>query len=210
MANTGRWRKTPFIRYKPASNLHHATRFAATLGQPLNQFVTINFTKCSHEGSDASFTFRALVSRRFAPWLRRHPRNRACKSPTHVWVVEHAGGQVAVHWAVHVPGGLIQEFRRRLPRWVSSLVGRRPDDSAIHCRPIDNITGLKRYMLKGIDPAWAAFFKVHAVDQGEIVGRRSGFSKNLGPAARRRAGYRPQRRFGNAVPATLALGTAAV
>jgi hypothetical protein len=59
--------------------------------------------------------------------------------------------------------------------------------------PIQKIVGATRYMLKGINPAWGPHLEVKPVPQGEIVGKRSGFSRNLGPAARKNGGYRPKR-----------------
>lgn len=100
---------------------------------------------------------------------------------------------MAVHWAVHIPRGLVREFRRSLPQWIAATVGGPVSHDTVKHRPIYNVTGLKRYVLKGMDPHFAPLWKICPVPQGLIVGKRSGFSRNLGPTARARVGYRPQR-----------------
>ena len=115
--------------------------------------------------------------------------------PTYVWVLENAGEQAAVHWAVHIPRGLVREFRRSLPQWIAATVGGPVPHNTVKHRPIYNVTGLKRYMLKGMDAHFAPSWKIRPVPQGLVIGKRSGFSRNLGPAARARVGYRPQRHF---------------
>lgn len=219
-------KKPEHINRKPASNLHHATRFAGRgkkakgeskddkvagqphLNLPLTHFVTINFTKLGKTSRDVSVIFQALRAQRFAVWLRRHPRNAKAKIPaTYVWVHEGAGGQAAVHWAVHIPRGMRQEFRRQLPLWIASVSEARwakhkrvadvdpVEKGIVVIKPIYNMTGLKRYMLKGVDPEYAALYKVNPVPQGPVSGQRSGFSRNLGPTARKAAGYKPKRGF---------------
>ncbi len=195
MNANGASRLSSFIKRKPASNLHHATRFAAIIGRPLNQSVAINFAKTSVSEGDVAERFHLLRATRFAPWLRRHPKNKKGCPPTYVWVLEAAGNQIGAHWAVHIPRGMVREFRRRLPLWIASVAGEPEGPGVMKARPIYNITGLKRYMLKGVDPAYGALYRVRPVDQGVVVGRRSGFSRNLGPTVRKEAGYRPQRAF---------------
>lgn len=192
--NNSRNRQSLQIGRKPAANLHHATRFAERIGQPLNQFITINYTKTACRPEDASARFRLLLASWFARWLRRHPRNRKACQPTYVWVLEAAGGQTAVHWLVHIPRGLIREFWSMVPQWVQATVGPDIEPSTVKHRRIHNVTGLKRYVLKGMDPHFARAWKIRPSPQGMIVGKRSGFSRNLGPAARKGVNYRPQRR----------------
>jgi hypothetical protein len=191
--NNGRYRESRQIGRKPAANLHHATRVADRIGRPLNQFVTINYSLTACPPREASAAFRRLLASWYARWLRRHRKLKGRCPPTHVWVFEAAGGQVAVHWAVHIPRGLVREFRRSLPLWIAATVGEPVPHDTVKHRSIYNVTGLKRYVLKGMDPHFAPLWKIRPVPQGLIVGKRSGFSRNLGPTARARVGYRPQR-----------------
>jgi hypothetical protein len=59
-------------------------------------------------------------------------------------------------------------------------------EGTIDIRPIDNEKGMRRYVLKGANQQWSRHFGAVSVDQGLIIGRRSGTSINLGPAARMR------------------------
>ena len=190
--NGGSDRVTHFIRRYPAVNIHHATRYAERIGLPLNRFVTINFGLTACVPERVSSAFRKLLTERFAPWLRRSAGLKDALPPTYVWTIEAAGGQIALHWLVHVPQQIRSAFDRRLNGWVATLTGRPAEAGAINIKPIHNIVGLKRYVLKGTDPGWAKHLGVRAVPQGIVVGKRSGFSRNLGPAARKRGGYRPR------------------
>jgi hypothetical protein len=191
--NGGRYRQSVQIGRKPAANLHHATRLAERVGYPLNQFVTINYSKTTARPEEASAHFRVLLASWFARWLRRHPKNRKACPPTYVWAFEAAGSQIAVHWLVHIPRGLIREFWRMVPLWVEITTGGAIGASTVRHKRIYNITGMKRYVLKGMDPHFARAWKIKAVPQGTVTGKRSGFSRNLGPVARNMANYRPQR-----------------
>lgn len=192
--NSGSRRRTAQIGKKPAANIHHATRLAERLGYPLNQFVTINFSKTPCLPEHATAAFRTLLASWFARWLRRHHKNRKNVPPAYVYTFEAAGEQMAVHWLVHVPRGIIREFWRMLPEWVIATAGPLDGPGAIKHRRVYNIIGARRYILKGMDPHFAAQWKIRPSPQGIVIGRRSGFSRSLGPAARRSSGYRAQRR----------------
>lgn len=191
--NDGSKRITAQIGRKPAANIHHATRLAERIGYPLNQFVTINYSKTQCPPEEATAAFRNLLSDWFARWLRRHPKNKKRWRPAYVYVFEAAGDQIAVHWLVHIPRGLIREFWRLVPEWVTATAGTIDSPAAIKHRRIYGLIGAKRYILKGMDPHFAHIWKIRPTPQGLITGRRSGFSRSLGPAARRTADYRPQR-----------------
>ena len=200
--NGGAGRRTMQIGRKPAANLHHATQVAGMIGLPLNQFITINYSKTPCPPHHAGPQFRLLLASWFARWLRRHPRNKTGCAPTYVWSFEAAGGQIAVHWLVHIPRGLIREFWRTLPTWVAMTAGPIEGPSAIKHRRIYNIVGLKRYVLKGMDPHVAVLWGIRPIPQGLIIGKRSGTSRNLGATARKAQGYRPKRyRGGQWAPA---------
>lgn len=191
--NGGPERISHFIKRRPAVNIHHAARYSQKIGLPLNRFVTINFDLTTCASGCASHAFRKLLTQRFAPWLRRSSDVKRSIPPTYVWTIECGGRQTAVHWLVHVPRGIYQAFDRKLSDWLASLLDEPPEPQAIMVKPIYNLTGLRRYLLKGVDPVWAKHLGVRHVDQGMTVGKRSGFSRNLGPAARQRGGYKPRR-----------------
>lgn len=184
----GPLRRTRHIGRKPASNLWHAFNVARQIGRPFTHFVTVNFhhTNCIPEV--VSSQFRRALDAFFGPWWRRPPKQQQSGKPgpyAFAWVVENTSGHPAVHWAVHLPRQRLADFMTRLPRWIATVADGITSPEAIDVRPIRN-PGVRRYMLKGADPAYAAFCKIDPVPQGEVIGKRSGFSRSVGPAARRR------------------------
>jgi hypothetical protein len=116
-------------------------------------------------------------------WLRYW-----ASAPTYyVWVIEHHGGDTHVHWVVHIPKSLRAAFDTKLTEWLTRVAGIiRCHVSAIKIKPVPNLRGLGRYLLKGMDPRSAAAYGVRHEPQGLVYGKRCGVSKSLGPAARNR------------------------
>ena len=193
MWNSGNSRVSVHINRDPAVNFHHATRVAALQGEPLNWMVSINFSLLSVKPQDASGLLQKLIGQRFAPWLRRTASNDNQIRPTYVWSIEAPNGSLNGHWLVHLPKRLSASFGARLESWAEGLTGLPPQPHAIHIQPIYNLIGARRYALKGINPVWAKHLGIAHVPQGLVIGKRSGFSRNLGPTARKRSGYKPRR-----------------
>lgn len=193
MRNEGASRRSRFINRYPAVNIHHARRQAERANLAFNWMVTINFGLGGIPPSSASRVLQKLLAQRFAPWLRRTAANDNNLKPTYVWSLEAPHGTVSAHILLHLPPELARAFRARLNVWLESLAGASVPARALDMRPVYNRVGVTRYILKGIRPAWAAHLAIKPIDQGEIIGKRSGFSRNLGPAARRRSGYKPKR-----------------
>lgn len=194
LSNAGATRTSHWIKRRPAVNVHHAQRYSEMIGLPLRIFVTINFTLIGVPAGMAVQVFRKILTQRFAPWLRRCAANRRVVAPTYVWVMEAASSHLAVHWLLHVPPELLKTFRAKLLSWLSAA----SDHGALAPRAVKfqdvySVIGMRRYMLKGTDPAWAKHLGVTHVPQGIVIGKRSGFSKNLGPTARKSGGYSPRR-----------------
>jgi hypothetical protein len=189
----GPTRTSTHIRRKPASNLHHAIRVAASLGLPLNLFVTLNFSEAGCQPENVSLKFSTLRERYFCRWLRDCRRGKPRIPPTFVWVLEAKGGCLAAHWLIHIPAVLQSKFTSLLPRWLATIANLASDPSVtIHVRSAPTPKGAGRYMLKGMEPTMAVAYGVRHEPQGIVQGKRSGFSRNLGPAARRRHGYKPR------------------
>ena len=197
LRNGGAYRNSHHIRRHPAVNVHHATRYSEAIGTPLNTFITINFTLLGCEPEAAVATFRKMLAERYAPWLRRTAKSVEALSPTYVWAMEAGGGHLACHWLVHVPVTLRGTLEIKLNSWLASLSADGSGQGVVDVRPIYNLIGARRYVLKGTEPVWAQHLGVRAVSQGVVIGKRSGFSRNLGPAARKRGGYKPKR---NTIP----------
>jgi hypothetical protein len=183
----------------------HAFNMAEDRGLPFTAVVTLNFSHTACIPAAVSAQFRTLLNHLFAPWWRRPPR-KSGSGPSgpyaFVWVLEHGGGQLAVHWVLHLPKARWVDFAERLPDWLETVSGGITDESAIDLRAAYNPAGLRKYLLKGADPAYAAFCDIKHLPQGEVTGTRSNFSRSLGPAARQRAKYR-SRRYGRVAPGSL-------
>lgn len=180
-------RVSQHIQRKPASNLINAIKVAEALKTPLNQFVTINFAHTRCPSQLVSQQFEKLRDNFFCPWLRRSKRQKArAKPPAYVWVVENAGGCLNVHWLAHIPKGRVRDFRKRLVDWLAAVAGEVSCTSAIHIRYAPRPLGAGKYMLKGMDPIYAPFFCIQHIPQGVVHGKRSGFSRGLGPTVRRK------------------------
>src|SRR5205807_3180683 len=99
--------------------------------------------------------------------------------------LENQGGDTHVHWVVHVPKSLREAFHTKLPKWLEQVAGTiRCAESAINVKPVSNLRGIARYLLKGMDSRYAPRYSVRHESQGLVYGKRCGVSKSLGPAAR--------------------------
>lgn len=181
-------RSSRHINRKPASNLHHAVRLADVIRLPLTHLVTLDFSGMPDGVEWATARFQRLVSGSFTPWLTRPGTRRGvapCK-PTYIWVAEGKAGTVHVHWLVHIPPARLLEFEACIRAWMEKAVGQPVADDAVHILRADTPKALSKYLLKGIDPLYAAFYGVRHEPQGLVCGKRSGFSRNLGPSVKRR------------------------
>jgi hypothetical protein len=201
------FRRSVHINRKPAANIWHAFNMAEDRGLPFTVVVTLNFSHTACVPDAVSAQFRTLLNRHFAPWWRRPSRKDRSGGPpgpyAWIWVLEHGAGQLAVHWVLHLPKSRWADFAKRLPDWLEAVSGGITNQNAIDLTAIYNPAGLRKYVLKGAEPAYAAFCKIEHEPQGEVIGRRSDFSRTLGPTARHRANYK-SRRYGRVEPGTLA------
>lgn len=160
---------------------------------PLNVWVTINFALATVAAHDAVGLFARLRTNHFNKWARRHATPF---SPTYAYAFENAnrsvGGLAAddehnthVHWLLHVPPRLLHEFEYLLPSWLDFVTGRVTPLATAKTQSITDTRGARRYLLKGAAAGVASRFGAYERDQGIVVGRRSGVSRNLGPMQRR-------------------------
>jgi hypothetical protein len=183
-------RPTTHINRKPASNLRQAVRMAEAIGRPLNQVVTLNFAKTECEPQHTSSAFERLRDNYYGPWLRRAAvAPGADGPPAFVWVIENSGGHTHAHWMVHVPPHRQADFAARIGKWMLAVAGE-VQPGAINIRAAYNPRGFAKYMLKGINPADAFLYRIRPYSQGVVFDKRSGFSRSLGPVARKRIGLK--------------------
>lgn len=181
-------RHSSFIRRQQVTNVNPAIRLAEKNGTPLNRFVTLSFAHTACEAEAVSIAFSELRAR-FVRWFRRRQKGgrRLQAEASFVWAIENANGYTAAHWLVHIPPAMLAEFRTRLPAWLAKVTGGiHCEASAIDIKPARTPIGAGKYMMKGIDPAYADFYRIRHVPQGDVYGKRCGFSQNLGPTSCRR------------------------
>jgi hypothetical protein len=103
------------------------------------------------------------------------------------------------HWLVHVPSELQQTFQQKLVHWLSATAGEILCPEAVHIQKAPKPRGVGKYMLKGMYPGIAPRYGIRPSDQGWVTGKRSGFSKNIGPTQKRRlrkiGKYPPARQY---------------
>jgi len=182
------FRRTQHIGWRQACNfreaIHYADKELVELGRPLNTFVTINFGHIACSPELVSAVFEKLRDNHFVRWLRYGTSDLSY----YVWVIENSGGNTHVHWVLHLPKSLRAAFEIKLAEWLARVAGTITcRESAINIEPVYNLHGLGRYLLKGMDPRYAAPCGVEHVPQGVVYGKRCGVSKSLGPRARNRS-----------------------
>jgi hypothetical protein len=180
-------RRTRHIGWRQAQNvreaIHYADKRLVDIGRPLNTFATINFGHISCAPEVVSGIFEKLRDNHFVRWVRYGTADLSY----YVWVIENAGGNTHVHWVLHLPKSLRAAFEIKLAEWLARVAGPITcRESAIKIQPVPNLRGLGRYLLKGMDPRYAARCGVKHVPQGLVYGKRCGVSKSLGPASRAR------------------------
>jgi hypothetical protein len=190
------FRCTQHIGWRQARNFLEAIRYAdrrlAELGRPLDTFATINFGHIACFPEVVSAIFEKLRDNHFVRWLRYGTSDLSY----YVWVIENSGGNTHVHWVLHLPKSLRAAFEIKLAEWLARVAGPITcRQSAIKIQAVTNLRGLGLYLLKGMDPRYAARCGVKDVPQGLVYGKRCGVSKSLGPASRARLSLRASMRL---------------
>ncbi len=177
---------THFIKRKAAASLLHSVRTARAIRRPFNTFVTINFWQLNVSPSNAYETFQRLRDAHFQRWSMYRPvgigeaRNGP---PTYAWAIEAPRQLAHLHWMLHIAPTQKHNFRVALDRWLMHLLRwEQMPEGVVDVRPAYNPEGLKLYLAKGIDPALGKHWNINPVPSGIVSKRRSGTSRNLGPA----------------------------
>ena len=175
-----------------------AAEFAPAIGLPLNRFTTIHWQKAGvTDGLAATGRFLKLAR----DWLRLQGGGFAF-----VWVRE--GGPAKgehVHILLHLPPDLAPGFRRCVRGWLKAC-GASWRRGVMYSRPVgrslrhalggdlytesyrDHLAAGLGYILKGATAeARKRIGLLRAEAGGLVLGKRSGFSQNLGPSARKHA-----------------------
>jgi hypothetical protein len=180
-------------------NIMAAGVFTAKEHRPLNRHTTIHF-----EAAQIADPVRAIGQylKLAGDWLRTQGAAFA-----YIWVRE-AGETKGehVHILMHVRPDLISAFARRERGW-RKRIGAKRAWGAFRTTPVgrsyrhgelgiqfgerysDALAGIVGYLVKGAEPRAADALELsRAASGGELWGKRSGMSENMGRAARRRSG----------------------
>jgi hypothetical protein len=206
-ARNRRDRVTDAITLQQARGLAAAVAHAECIGLPLNRLVTLHWGAMGLSDAEAGRAVgRVLKLWREALVERGLPF--AC-----VWVRENDDGDASkgshVHILAHVPGAAGRGFLRRLRAWVRLAAGGRYNrrcgriegpayvSSAVDTGRIGgrvavspgvhavNLAGALGYLLKGADDATAAALGLSRLEPGgRVIGKRCGWTENVGTAAR--------------------------
>lgn len=191
-----------FVGSKAAQTNYYADMQANRLGYRINVRVTINFSLLGIPPEAATFVFRKMRSSRFAKWATSPRKGCGPSVPaTDYHGFENKRGDdvyrkigpslphnVHVHWSIHVPNSRRRDFEGELYRWVNEMAGH-TDWPVMALKIEDLFFGQPaRYLNKGAKPPVARRYGANPdkiAEQGLIIGRRTGTSRNIGPARRR-------------------------
>ncbi len=176
-------RQTKHISRRQASNSRPAILLADKLGTPLNQLATINFTRQGMDEEDAILQALDRIRARYCRWAKAPGKRRGGKPfiGAMIWVLERTA-HWAAHLLVHVPPSRLARFKVDIETWIEKESGQQIELGALDIKPVYNVFGLRKYMLKGLNPAYCALYRIRHVPQGTIGGKRFGYTQNLGPA----------------------------
>ena len=175
-----------------------AAVFTAQEHRPLNRHTTIHFEAA---GIDQPVRAIGQYLKLAGDWLRTRGQPFA-----YIWVRESGDRKGEhVHILMHVPPQMAKQFARRERGW-RKRIGARPALGAFRSTPVgrsyrhgevgiqfgesycDHLNEIVAYLVKGAEPvAVKALGHVRAEPGGELWGKRTGTSENIGRAARSRS-----------------------
>lgn len=191
-----RGRRSTALRLREVENILAAADDTAREQRGLNRFTTIHF-----EAAKVSDPVRAIgqLMKLAGDWLRTKGAMLA-----YVWVRESGEGKGEhVHILWHIRPDLIREFAKRERGWRKRL-GTKRARGAFKSKPVGlgyrhgahqiqygldyrtALAGVLSYIVKGAEPkAVEALGLTRSEPGGELWGKRSGTSENIGRSARK-------------------------
>lgn len=178
-----RKRRTTYITRRQATKLIEALEFAEAINLRLNVAIDICWSLFSGFTDDQERIARC--QERLSKWCKRQGYQLAM-----IWVREMGKyGSPHVHILMFVPPWLMEkedEFRLVLERMLEPEGGP-THEQAILIRPAYDPRGKLDYLLKGMPRREAKILGIiRTCSEGEIVGKRVGYTESIGLAARKR------------------------
>ncbi|MGA0607899.1 hypothetical protein ACO2Q0_18060 [Phenylobacterium sp. VNQ135] len=181
---------TAFIGRRAAENVLHAIRYAGEVGRPINAHVTINFATLGIGDDAAGAVFRDLQARLSRWWRYERAKGRDLGPLLGVHSHANPAGSRHVHWMTHLPASIRGEFEAKTARMLRKITGVDDLKDALHVGDVETPGSLAKYILKGIDPAYAGYLHIKPANEGIVSGRRTGASRAISRAARKAAGWK--------------------
>lgn len=177
-----------YIGIKAALNVLHAIRYARDIGRPINAHVTISLIALGID-DDAAGAFFQKLQISVARWWRyqRLSKGQDIGSLTTVYCHANPGGSRHVDILMHLPDTIWAGFKAMLDKRLCKLAGLDDVGDAIHLQAAPTPGSLAKYLLRGIDPAYANYLHLQAENEGQVACRRTGTSRIVGRAARQTA-----------------------
>jgi len=190
-----RERSSDSLTTKQVASLKEAFDHSWVIGLPLTRFITIHLEGQGIDASQQSAAITQILDR-----LRKHTvRNRGRFAA--VWVRESGDGKGDhVHIVAHIPNELVPRLAPLLRKWIKTISGQPYRKDTINSRPIGlrlgieksfpqvhriNLMRVQGYLLKGASPEAAATHGLTRREPGGwIIGKRCGFTANLGKQAK--------------------------
>lgn len=191
-------RRSKSLRLTEIRNIMAAAVFTAQEHRPLNRHTTVHFDAAGIADPVGALRSYMKLAR---DWLRTQGAPFA-----YIWVRESgtAKGEHA-HILMHVPSHLVAQFARRERGW-RKRIGAAPGKGAFHSTPIGRsyrhgemgiqygqsyagaLAGMIGYLVKGGEPRAVETLSLSRVEPGgELWGKRSATSENIGRSARESA-----------------------
>ena len=174
------------IGRKAGASILHAPRTAAQLGRPLNVHVTINFWQLESTADTIFRDFADLREEWFQRWSGYVPKGATTArngTPTYAYVHEATHDLPHTHWLLHIAPTRRDDFEAKLSLWLLRhyRLAALPE-GALHIEDALTPEGLKKYMVKTLDPHIARLWNIRPEDGGRIAHRRADTSRNIGPS----------------------------
>ena len=191
-------RQSHALTPQQVAGLTKAASHADRIGSPLNRMISIHWQAAGlapNAMAGATGQFLGLLAKA----MKRHRSRFAA-----IWVRENGADKGDhCHILAHIPASLVKIVTRLQLGWLKSITKRPYKANVIRSVSIGGKLGLETgnpavyahnlkaalgYILKGANPEAAEAFDLARLEPGGlIVGKRCGFTQNLGPGARRQA-----------------------
>lgn len=183
------------IGRRQAENVFHAIRFAYDNAMALNLHVTINLSELGLKDDEAGDFFRSMRTRVARWWKyqkgKGQPFGAFCDLAVHSHPPE---GRRHVHWLLHAPSGARYDIAAIIENRLKKMLSLDCLGNALQIDDVYKAGTLGKYILRGVDPAYADYFNMWTQDEGIIIGRRVSVAKGISRAKRKEAGWKRRRR----------------